>query len=827
MSEIFYARIFFKSKLNSNPIYLFMITLIIQIKSESFYIQNACKYNKSYLNTSCFNDKIEFHENFRAGQFETFKDGSLIIEYSEEDSRNSNNSKRLFYGLKKNGRYYFPNESPFNHLKAYNPLNNGYTGRYESKNKIIYLSRDINREKGYLFSTSEYLTVTELHDIERNISNYWDTVSFWGNEIYSYIFEILNLPEDGENHYICVFNQRGGIFKDGKVYSQSFSLIKFKFDSFNNYAIINSVNYTNSYSCRIIIAFVVYEWQKIVIFFLKKVDDAFNQAQYSLAFYNYDLIKINEISRDSINDDSWGEGLFFSSLLIKNRLAAFLYFLDYYGRNIKFEVGELSDNLNNFYFNYRIEKNLSDYYFSSNINFNHFIKVDDKRLVFITSFSYGTLIFLLIDLYNNYYNYKIRLYYFNDIKEGFYREIQGYIFNGYLILTFSSQDNDIFSTLLFFGYANGTDFELDISLYLMDSSNYNPINNLYNKLIESCVIDNNIFGYELINKINLLYFPKEIWFFNGTGNTKENNILLNNSFFDENHTLYQNKELTKNNSLYFLEYQFIVKEPEFNNDTFYDIKIDDGSSYNFEEEFEPRIFYGRTNKLFFKLCHKYCLTCNEYGLSDTEPKDQKCLSCSENYTFDYWSYLKNGEFYCIPEGYYYVKEDKIIKECNTTSYKYFNASNDKIICFKSDYQCPPDYPYLNATTNECLPNPIKIQKINIKINNNKNISLILDEKIGEKTYQEYSGFPTDDSFSKFASLKYLKNNNNNIKGTTIDLGICENILKQTYHIPFEDSLYSLIIDIKQEGMKIPKVEYEIFDLNQDYNLIQLDLSVCK
>ena len=28
-------------------------------------------------------------------------------------------------------------------------------------------------------------------------------------------------------------------------------------------------------------------------------------------------------------------------------------------------------------------------------------------------------------------------------------------------------------------------------------------------------------------------------------------------------------------------------------------------------------------------------------------------------------------------------------------------------------------------------------------------------------------------------------------------------------------------------MKIPKVEYEIFDLNQDYNLIQLDLSVCE
>ena len=103
MSEIFYARIFFKSKLNSNPIffYLFIITLIIRIKSESFYISNICKYNKSYLNTSCFNDKIEFHGNFRAGQFETFKDGSLIIEYSEDSGNSIDNNKRLFYGLKK------------------------------------------------------------------------------------------------------------------------------------------------------------------------------------------------------------------------------------------------------------------------------------------------------------------------------------------------------------------------------------------------------------------------------------------------------------------------------------------------------------------------------------------------------------------------------------------------------------------------------------------------------------------------------------------------------------------------------------------------------
>ena len=147
MSKIFYERIFFISKLNSNPIYLFIITLIIQIKSESFYIPNICKYNKSYLNTSCFNDKIELHDNFHAGQFETFKDGSLIIEYSEYSGNSNDNNKRLFYGIKKNGRYYFPNKSPFKYLETYNPLNSVYTSRFESKNKIIYLSKDTNKKR--------------------------------------------------------------------------------------------------------------------------------------------------------------------------------------------------------------------------------------------------------------------------------------------------------------------------------------------------------------------------------------------------------------------------------------------------------------------------------------------------------------------------------------------------------------------------------------------------------------------------------------------------------------------------------------------------------
>ena len=85
-------------------------------------------------------------------------------------------------------------------METYNPLNSVYTSRFESKNKIIYLSNDFNKEKEYLFSTSSYITVTELHDLKGNISNYWDTNSFWETtRIFSYKFVILDLLEGGEN----------------------------------------------------------------------------------------------------------------------------------------------------------------------------------------------------------------------------------------------------------------------------------------------------------------------------------------------------------------------------------------------------------------------------------------------------------------------------------------------------------------------------------------------------------------------------------------------------------------------------------------------------
>ena len=195
--------------------------------------------------------------------------------------------------------------------------------------------------------------------------------------------------------------------------------------------------------------------------FLKK--DSNNYVKYSLAFYNYDLIKKNEISIDFRLRKSYigqGWGVFFRCFLIKERLAAFLYFLDkdYSSGNIIFQIGELSNNSKNPSFQHRLYYIFSnEYEYAPSIYFNDFLKVDDKRLAFITSYvTQKNLVIFLIDLYNDYNNYIIRRYLFDDFNEGYIKDFQGYIYNGYLLLTYSfheSDTHDLFSTLLFFSLA--------------------------------------------------------------------------------------------------------------------------------------------------------------------------------------------------------------------------------------------------------------------------------------------------------------------------------------------------------------------------------------
>ena len=77
------------------------------------------------------------------------------------------------------------------------------------------------------------------------------------------------------------------------------------------------------------------------------------------------------------------------------------------------------------------------------------------------------------------------------------------------------------------------------------------------------------------------------------------------------------------------------------------------------------------------------------------------------------------------------------------------------------------------------------------------------------------------------STKHQKNSEKE-NMMTIDLGKCENILKDEYNISKNDSLYILQLICEEIGMKIPKVEYEVYyPLHNNNTLIKLNLSLCE
>ena len=79
------------------------------------------------------------------------------------------------------------------------------------------------------------------------------------------------------------------------------------------------------------------------------------------------------------------------------------------------------------------------------------------------------------------------------------------------------------------------------------------------------------------------------------------------------------------------------------------------------------------------------------------------------------------------------------------------------------------------------------------------------------------------------TLTTTENQKNNTKDniTTIDLGECESLLRNYYNISNESKLFMKKMDITQEGMKISKIEYDVYSKLNGTNLIKLNLSICE
>ena len=150
-----------------------------------------------------------------------------------------------------------------------------------------------------------------------------------------------------------------------------------------------------------------------------------------------------------------------------------------------------------------------------------------------------------------------------------------------------------------------------------------------------------------------------------------------------------------------MDYRLRVREREYDIFNSYANNIINNPSNSEQRDyFEQKILYGRVITLKFKLCHEYCGSCDEFG---TTYDEQYCKTCLPDYLYDYWYYKQVYIDNCMPEGYYYDRENRKLVQCNETNSKfYLNLTDNKRICFKNTYRCPDEYPFLNETNKECV-----------------------------------------------------------------------------------------------------------------------------
>ena len=383
----------------------------------------------------------------------------------------------------------------------------------------------------------------------------WLTTNFLGiNNERRYIFSYqYSLFKGYSNDYYAAYIQYEGTDNNGKDYSISYTLTKFKFNSFDSYE-KTTKEFWNNYDNRIVSAFIMSEYSTLVVFFLKSGPASYHLRTHSLSDLKQDKeVELYKIANNEGNDNANpGDGIFFKALYLRYQYVAFIFFTDKdNGKSLILIIYYFNAD---FSFSERIKKYINGYNLDTDITTNEFYKIDYQNLLYISTVSKTKLIIMFFDT-RDWYNYlNTRTYKFD--MTGYYsnKEFSIDYFNDFLMFTSTVSPNggsSLSSILMFFSYPNGTDFYINISPYVTDSEYYQSGYNLIDYLLKNIyTIENNIFGYSRIEKVKLTEIPDELLFYR-TGNST---AIASGEEINKDNILKQNKDLIKYDRNYTLEW---------------------------------------------------------------------------------------------------------------------------------------------------------------------------------------------------------------------------------------------------------------------------------
>ena len=723
-----------------------------------------------FSNSQILNNIIKLGDYpFKYNHFSYNSNGDLIIDTDSSPSKHI----KIFYGIKKDGQEYFIDN--LGNKNYYYSMNINYEiGRVLGESCFIKIKENLSNTnwKEFLLGISKSVNSsykTEIYDLDnKNIYGYLNSDLF--GSIRGNIFSIIPSPLNSNtefNYFISyIANSSLNIYK---LYT-----IKANF-YFNNYENIEmkkeKMDEINSVGQGIISCFFT-ENNLYICFYTK--DDlrltiwAFDpeakqdEKTYIYTFYKEDYRR------------------FYKGIHLKNEIGFFTYFKND-GIKPYFSLYEILSNKIA-----KIYKSYNDITFSgsyTNIDLlNDIIKLNDNMICFVgSSYDMKKINIITFIFYSSYDYMNARFYIINMYEEKklkFYANLKLSSFNNFLLIAFShygekicdKSDNNPCSSLIFFSYPNSSDINLDIIEYILPS-NKNIENDILINFEESLIIENNIFGLEL-KGTKILNYSDDIILIKDENNIEPGTIIKSGDTiqlkFKANDFYPKGK--------YNIKYAFVLTEPDYEK---YNKKVESiyqtygNDKKNEKEYFQKNEFIGKTSNFIAIISENLQTKCFEEICSLCySNKNKSCITCL--YDFDY---NKNSK----------------IKTCYNSSEE-INTSNILILTGKHEMKI----------TNEQLQTIYNEMKSQIGPNKSQIIE-------------------TENVIFQISSLDEQKNNENpNI--SSIELGECEDILKNNSGLSENEDLIIYKVDIKNKDLSQTYVQYEIYD-PKTLNIISLD--ACK
>ena len=731
----------------------------VQYKNDYCSIENE-KIKKQWLNNFI---TFEYLDELNYIDIYTSSSGNLISISSTTLPANDNGFKRFFYILKNNdGRGFF--------LDIDNDIDTPYfyyshsdCSMREHPNIFTFnLNNGDEQEYIICISTNDDF---EMFDLENEQITQKESYYFDIDHILSYVNILLKL-DNGNYALSLIADDRG------KNY---FCLIILSFSSFlfPSSTVLTTKKYDSSNS-KIVSCFES-EHKYIICFY----QDNLNNYQEIVFNQNYELQKNDTIVTGPLDVDNYFEGVHFTG-----ETAAFLYYNNENKPTIIFKEYNInSENIVN-HFNSIGQIVLNIQNPNTNVELNDLIKINDYKICFTSVNEDKKDLYLTI--INNYdrTNEKIKIRYYTIHMYNLYiYEIQNKlsttVYNGFISLasSFSTKDGQTYNsaTILLFSYPNSEDFDINLN------------DNFIIDLNSKCQIVNNIFGL-IYNGIKLIDIS-EGYNLLSTKNGRE--LSIGKYIYEDEKIIVDLSNIANIPENGRIIFALEVKDPSYNiyNDYAYSIQNIGGDTE--ESFFEPKTYIGRhsycditkiNEDLLTQECEvEYCNFC----LTD----HQTCISCEYKLKLS----EEGNKIICLDETSL-LDEDSTIPENENIN----NDNEKKINCTIEEIK-----------NNECK-GTITINQIeeikNDLLNSNRENEIIKTEKIIIQ-------------FSTFEAQKYSENSD----VSSIDLRECENILKNVYNIPKDESLIIFKLDIKTEDLLSTYAYYEIYS---PLHLTILNLDLC-